>query len=65
MDLGLLAACVMLVVWAVGAFVLDAPGWIHALLTIGVFVLVWRITARASARRMHATPHRDDPPLPR
>lgn len=47
MDYGIAAAVVMLVAWAVAQFGMqDAPGWIHLLLTVGVFVLVWRIVAR-------------------
>jgi uncharacterized membrane protein len=51
MDLGILAAIVMLVVWAIATIALDAPGWVHILLTLGVFCLIWRIAARAAARR--------------
>jgi Family of unknown function (DUF5670) len=43
MDLGLVAAIIMIVVWAIGTFALDAPGWIHLLLTVGMFLLIWRI----------------------
>ena len=43
MDLGILAALGMLVLWAVGAFIFDAPGWIHLFLSLGMFVLIWRI----------------------
>ena len=43
MDLGLVVAIVMLVGWAVGTFVFEAPGAIHALLTLGLFLLIWRI----------------------
>ena len=46
MDLGILAAIAMLVVWAVGTFAFEAPGWLHLLLTIGVFLLIWRIVVR-------------------
>jgi hypothetical protein len=38
----------MLVVWIAGAFFLDAPGWIHALLTFGVFCVFWGIVARGT-----------------
>jgi hypothetical protein len=48
MDLGIVAALAMLVVWAVGTFRFDAPGWIHALLTGGVFLLIWRIVVRST-----------------
>ncbi|HEY5547397.1 MAG TPA: hypothetical protein VIK50_15190 [Gemmatimonadaceae bacterium] len=46
MDIGLLAAIVMLLLWVAGVFFLDAPGWINLLLSVGVFLLVWRIVAR-------------------
>ena len=46
MDVGLIAGFVMLVLWAAGTFFLDAPGWINALLSVGVFVVIWRIAAR-------------------
>ena len=51
MDIGIFAALAMLVVWAAGTFVFGpAPGWLHALLTFGVFLLVWRIVVRGSPR---------------
>jgi hypothetical protein len=53
MDLGIIAAIVMLIVWAVGALMFDAPGWIHALLMGGVFLLIYRIVVRGT------------PPLPK
>ena len=40
----------MLAVWAVGTW-FDGPGWIHFLLTAGVFLLVWRIAAKAQAQK--------------
>lgn len=46
MDLGILAALAMLVVWAIGTFFFDAPGWLHLLLTVGVFLLIWRIVVK-------------------
>lgn len=49
MDLGILAAIAMLVVWAVGTFFFEAPGWLHILLTLGVFLLIWRITVRGTS----------------
>lgn len=50
MDVGLIAAIVILVLWAVGTFFLDAPGWITLLLSAGMFLLIWRITMRAGGR---------------
>lgn len=48
MDVWIIAAIAMLVVWAVGAFAFAGPGWIHLLLTAGVSLLIWRIAARAA-----------------
>lgn len=48
MDIGMLAAFAMLLLWAVGTFFLDAPGWINLLLSAGVFLLIWRITLRST-----------------
>jgi len=51
MDLGIAAAIVMIVVWAVVTFTTEAPGYVHLLLTIGFFLLFWRIIARDSRSR--------------
>ncbi len=48
MDLGMIAAVAMLVVWAVATFAYEAPGWVHLLLTLGVFLLIWRIVVRGT-----------------
>lgn len=48
MDLGIIAAIAILAVWAFATFTTDAPGWIHALLTAGVFLLIWRIVVRGT-----------------
>ena len=58
MDIGILVAIAMLVVWAIGALVYEAPGWIHLLLTIGVSLLIWRIVVRGD--RTHPKPKRRD-----
>jgi hypothetical protein len=50
MDLGMLAAIAMLVVWAAGTMFFEAPGWIHLLLTVGVFLLVWRVVKRGTTK---------------
>lgn len=65
MDIGIIAAIVMLIVWAVGTFVYEAPGWIHILLTLGVFILIWRIVVRGTPdadRRTRRPPHEPPPP---
>ncbi|HJR65202.1 MAG TPA: DUF5670 family protein [Gemmatimonadaceae bacterium] len=46
MDVWIIAAIAMLVVWGVGTFAFAGPGWIHLLLTVGLSVLIWRIVAR-------------------
>jgi threonine/homoserine/homoserine lactone efflux protein len=47
-DIGLIVAILMLVVWAIVTFVInDAPGVTHALLTAGVALLIWRIVKRS------------------
>lgn len=52
MDLGLVVGIAMLAVWAVGTFVInDAPGWLHLLLTFGVFLVIWRIVVRGTQPR--------------
>lgn len=38
----------MLVVWAALTMITDAPGWVHLLLTGGVFVIIWRIVVRGT-----------------
>ena len=48
MDIGILVAVLMLVVWAVITFVVnDAPGVTHALLIAGVSLLIWRTVKRS------------------
>lgn len=48
MDVWMIAAIAMLVVWAAATFAFEAPGWIHLLLTLGVSILIWRIVARGT-----------------
>ena len=48
MDLGIAAAIAMLIVWAVGTVAFEAPGWIHILLSVGVFLLIHRIVVRGT-----------------
>ncbi|MDA1082491.1 MAG: hypothetical protein O2973_12640 [Gemmatimonadetes bacterium] len=47
MDPIIVLSVVMLAVWAAGTW-FDAPGWIHILLTAGVFLLTWRIVTKAA-----------------
>lgn len=59
MDLGIIVAIAMLVVWAVLTFIVnDAPGITHALLIAGLSLLIWRVVKR------DVVPARDQPPQP-
>ena len=57
MDIGIIIGLVMLIVWGIGTFAFMAPGWIHLLLTVGVFVIIWRIVVRGTP-----SIHREGPP---
>ena len=48
MDIGIIAAIVMLIGWAIATFFFDAAGWVHLFLTLGVTMLIWRIVARST-----------------
>jgi uncharacterized membrane protein len=48
MDIGIIAAIVMLAIWAFVTFTTTAPGWIHILLTMGMFLLIYRIVVRGT-----------------
>jgi hypothetical protein len=48
MDVWMIGAIAMLLVWAIGTFALGGPGWIHLLLTLGVAILIWRIVVRGT-----------------
>lgn len=48
MDLGILGAIALLVVWAFAALVMEGPGWVHLFLTVGVFLLIYRIVVRGT-----------------
>jgi hypothetical protein len=44
LDLGIVIGLIMLVIWAVFVFVVNnAPGFVHLLLTVGLFIVIWRI----------------------
>ena len=51
MDIGIIAGVGLLVVWAVAALVFDGPGWVQFLLTLGVFLIIYRIVVRGDKRR--------------
>jgi uncharacterized membrane protein len=48
MDVGVITAVAMLLVWAVWALAFDGPGWVHLLLTLGVTLLIYRIVLRGT-----------------
>ena len=48
MDLGIVAALAMLIIWALVTFMTSAPGWIHILLTMGMALLIYRIVVRGT-----------------
>ncbi len=52
MDLGLLAGIGLIIIWAIGALVLEAPGWIHLLLTVGVALVIYRIVVNDPTGRV-------------
>lgn len=39
---------VMLLAWAVATFGYEAPGWVHLLLTAGVFLIIYGIVVRGT-----------------
>jgi hypothetical protein len=48
MDPWLIAGVVMLIVWAVSVVAFTAPGWMHLLLTAGVFIVIWRVVVHGT-----------------
>ena len=47
-KVGVPLSLVMLAAWAAVTFTIEAPGWIHILLTAGVFLLIYSIVARGT-----------------
>jgi len=50
MDLRMLSALALLVIWAIAALILEGPGWVHLLLTIGVSLLIYSVVVRGSSK---------------
>ena len=48
MDVGVITAVAMLLVWAILALAFDGPGWVHLLLTAGVTLLIYRVVLRGT-----------------
>ena len=55
----LVAAILMLAVWAFFTFTGTAPGWIHALLTFGVFLIIYHVV-RSDKKRPPGNAGRKD-----
>ncbi len=51
MDMLTMVGAGMLVLWAAGAFFLEAPGFIHLFLSLGVFLVILGAVKRGEARR--------------
>ena len=51
MDLLTIAGLAALLLWAAGTFAFEAPGVIHAFLTLGVFLVVFGAVKRAERAR--------------
>lgn len=49
MDIGIIAATIMIAVWAIVTFTTEAPGYVHLLLTIGLFLLFWRVIVKSAS----------------
>lgn len=47
-------ALIIIVIWGVGTFYFEPPGWFHGLLTGGLFLLFWGIVVRREAPRTPA-----------
>lgn len=54
MNWGIVGALVLLLIWGIAALVIEGPGWVHLLLTIGVSLLIYSIVVRSSARAERA-----------
>ena len=48
MDLWIVLSIALLAIWAFVTFTTTAPGWIHILLTVGMFLLMYRIVVRGT-----------------
>ncbi|HEX3865560.1 MAG TPA: hypothetical protein VHV78_02370 [Gemmatimonadaceae bacterium] len=50
MDGGIVIGVALIVIWAIGALGYNGPGWLHLLLSLGVFIVIWRIVVRGDRR---------------
>ena len=56
MDIWIAGAVLMLVAWVALVLGTDAAGWVHLLLTGGMFLLIWRIVVRGTPSGPGTTP---------
>ncbi len=56
MDLGILGGIALVVVWGIAFFAFEPPGWVHLLLSVGVFVIIARIVVRGTPPPSKAPP---------
>ena len=50
MNWRIIGALVLVLIWAIAALVLEGPGWVHLLLTVGVSLLIYSIVVRSNSR---------------
>jgi hypothetical protein len=48
MDIWIAGAVALLVAWAAMVLTTEAAGWVHLMLTGGLFLLIWRIVVRGT-----------------
>ena len=48
MDIGIIAAVLVLAGWGIWTFAFEAPGWVHVFLMLGLFLLIYRIVIRGT-----------------
>ncbi|HET9682553.1 MAG TPA: hypothetical protein VFP15_00500 [Gemmatimonadaceae bacterium] len=58
MNWGMVGGLLLLVIWAVVALVMNGPGWIHLLLTVGVSLVIYGVVVRSGRS---APANRNDP----
>lgn len=50
MNVEIIGALVLLLIWGIAALVVEGPGWVHLLLTVGVSLLIYGIVVRRSMK---------------
>ena len=53
-----IAALAMLIVWIVGTFFFEAPGFLHLLLSVSLFMIIWRIVVHDTPDLMTHEPRK-------